>query len=139
MNKIIVGEKEIEVMQLIPYAYMQGKGEKVLQIKVSASTATFEQLRNTLEDTGETVKYYEDSVLVCEYVGYGKFEAQYANGIYSVELHKTSLDEQMNALMNANEELNSAIAALEDANTALKEQNAMLESCIIEMSETVYA
>lgn len=153
MKKIVVGTTEIMIVSLTPYAYMQGRGEKVLQIKVSAEETDFEGLRTALEGAEEPVRYYEDDVLVCEYAGYGTVEAQYAAGEYSVELHKKSLDGQVDALLSANEKLTGAVAALEEANTVLEQaaaalsqqnealaaQNALLESCILEMSEIVYA
>lgn len=160
MKKIVIGTTEINVLSLTPYAYMQGKGEKVLQIRISAEGMDFESLRAALEGAEEPVKYYEDDTLLCEYAGYGVFEAQYAAGEYSVELHKVSLEEQMSVLLNANEQLTGAVAALEEARTVLEqttetlaaqnetlaaqnetlaEQNALLESCILEMSEIIYA
>ncbi len=160
MKKIVIGNKKISVLSLTPYAYMQGKGEKVLQIRVSAEESDFESLRAALESAEEPVKYYEDDTLLCEYAGYGVFEAQYAAGEYNVELHKTSLEEQVSALLNANEKLTGAVSALNEAKTVLEQttetlagqnetlaaqnkalaaQNALLESCILEMSEIVYA
>lgn len=126
MNKILVGTTEIEVVKLTPYAYSSGKGEKVLQIKVLAENAIFEQLRALLENTEESIKYYEEDTLVCEYVGYGVFEAQYKDGTYNVELHKTSVDEQMSALLVANEKLNVANETLQKTAESLTEQNALL-------------
>lgn len=146
MKTILVGSTEIEVTSFNAYTYSNGRGEKVLQFKVLAENATFEDLRGVLENNEQPIKCMEDDVLVCEYVGYGVFEAQYSNGVYDVEMHKTTITEQMNALLNANEKLNSAVAALESANAKadetikmLEEQNAMLEACILEISEIIYA
>ena len=146
MNKIKVGSTEIEVVALRAYAYVNGKSEKFLKIDVSADVADFEALRTLLENTTENIQYFEDDVLVCEYVGYGKFEMQYKDGTYTVEMHKDGIVEQMSALLTANETLAMAINALDEANAKasvtiamLEEQNAMLEMCILEMSEKVYA
>lgn len=146
MNKIKVGTTELEVIALRPYAYVNGKSDKFLKIEVSADVASFEALRTLLENTEETIEYHENDALVCEYVGYGTFEVQYKNGVYTVEMHKTGIVDQMSALLTANETLTFAMDALEKANVkanetveALEAQNAFLESCIIEMSEIVYA
>lgn len=146
MNKIKVGATEIEAVALRPYAYVNGKSDKFLKIEVSAEVLSFEALRTLLEDTEETIEYYEDEKLICSYVGYSKFEAQYKDGLYSVEMHKTGIVEQMSALLTANETLMDAVNALESANAKANEtiemlemQNAMLEQCVLEMSEVVYA
>lgn len=144
MKKIVIGTTEIEVKSLTPFAYSQGKGEKVLRIEVDATVATFDQLRTALEGTTDPVQYKEDDALVCEYVGYGVFEAQYKDGVYIVELHKKSLDEQMSALLVANEKLNranftltQAAEALEAQNEALVAQNAMLDATLAEVLEVI--
>lgn len=142
MKTILVGSTEIEVTSFNAYTYNGGRGEKVLQFKVSAENATFEALRETLENNEQPIKCMEDDVLVCEYVGYGVFEAQYSNGVYDVEMHKTTITEQMNALLNANERLLLANDALQQTsgmlvaqNEALAEQNMMLEMTMAEIME----
>lgn len=146
MKTILVGSTEIEVVSFNAYTYNGGMGEKVLQFKIAAENVTFETLKETLDNNEQPIRYMEDDTLVCEYVGYGVFEAKYSNGVYEVELHKTSIVEQMNALLNANERLNLALNALDEANgkaaatiAMLEEQNAMLEMCILEISEIIYA
>ena len=146
MKQIIIGDTGIGIESLTPYVYDSGKGEKVLRIIISAEHIGFGALRDVMENCTEPIQYLEDDVLKCEYVGYGKFEAQYKDGLYHVELHKASIGEQMAALLVANERLTDAQAALERANAQkdevvemLLEQNAFLEECILEMSEVVYA
>lgn len=142
MKTILVGSTEIEVMSCNAYTYSQGRGEKVLQFKVSAENATFETLKSVLENNEQAIQYREDDNLVCEYVGYGVFEAQYKNGVYDVEMHKTTITEQMNALLNANERLLAANDALQqtsdmlvEQNAVLAEQNTMLEFTMAEIME----
>lgn len=144
MKKIVIGTTEIEVKSLTPFAYSQGKGEKVLRIEVDATVATFDQLRAALEGATDPVQFWEDDALACEYVGYGVFEAQYKDGVYTVELHKKSLDEQMSALLVANEKLNQANAtltqtaeALAAQNEALLEQNALHDATLAEVLEVI--
>lgn len=144
MKKIVIGTTEIEVKSLTPFAYSQGKGEKVLRIEVDATVATFDQLRAALEGATDPVQFWEDDALVCEYVGYGVFEAQYKDGVYTVELHKKSLDEQMSALLVANEKLTKANATLtkvaEDLtaqNEALMAQNALHDATLAEVLEVI--
>lgn len=142
MKTILVGSTEIEVTSFNAYTYSNGRGEKVLQFKVSADSATFEDLRSVLENNEQPIKCMEDDVLVCEYVGYGVFEAQYSNGVYDVEMHKTTITEQMNSLLNANERLLKANDALQQTsdmlvaqNEVLAEQNTMLEFTMAELME----
>lgn len=144
MKKIVVGNVEIEVLALTPFVYSQGKGEKVLRIEVDATVADFGQLRAALEGAPEPVQFWEDEAMACEYVGYGIFEAQYKEGKYFVELHKTSMDEQMSALLVANEKLNKANAALTKAaealatqNEHLLEQNALHDATLAEVLEVL--
>ena len=146
MNAIVINNQELEVIKLTPYAYMSGKGEKTLQIKVSADAVGFDVLKELLDGSTDTIKYYEDDTLVCEYEGYSDFECQYSNGVFSVELKKGTLVDQVSALLTANERLNMALNALDEANgkaaatiAMLEEQNAMLEACILEISEIIYA
>lgn len=153
MNAIVINDQELEVMQLTPFAYMGGKGEKVLQIKVSEEVAGFDVLKELLDGNTSAIKYYEDEELKCEYNGYSAFECTYANGVFDIELKKGTLVDQVTALHNANETLSKAVNTLELANAALTdsnaaqaktiemltEQNAMLEACILEMSEMIYA
>lgn len=153
MNKIKINDQELEVIKLTPYAYMGGKGEKTLQIKVAAAVADFETLKGLFEGTTDAIKYHEDGTLVCEYNGYSDFECRYLDGIFNIELKKGTLVDQVTALHNANETLCKAMNALELANAMLTEsnkaqaatiellaeQNAMLEDCILELSEAIYA
>lgn len=146
MNTIIINNQELEVIKLTPFAYMSGKGEKTLQIKVAAEVAGFDVLKELFEGNESAIQYYEDETLVCEYVGYSSFECQYADGVFSIELKKGTLVDQMTALLNANETLSKAVDTLEKANATANEtielltaQNAMLEACILEISEIIYA
>ena len=130
MNAIVINNQELEVLSLTPYVYMGGKGEKTLQIKVSAEVAGF-----------DTLKEFK-----CEYEGYSSFECTYANGVFNVELKKGTLVDQVNTLLTANERLTMALNALDEANgkasatiELLEAQNAMLEACILEISEIIYA
>lgn len=146
MNTVVINNQELEVIQLTPFAYMGGKGEKVLQIKVAEDVAGFAVLKELFEGNEDAIKYYEGEELKCEYVGYSAFECTYANGVFDIELKKGTLVDQVNALLTANERLNMALNALDEANgknsatiEMLETQNAMLEACILEMSEKVYA
>ena len=146
MNAIVINKQELEVLKLTPYAYMSGKGEKTLQIKVSAEVAGFDVLKGLFDGATGTIEYYEDDTLVCEYNGYSDFECRYLDGVFNIELKKGTLVDQVNALLTANERLNMAVNALDEANAAkdqtiamLTEQNAMLEACILEISEVIYA
>ena len=146
MNTIVINNQELEVIKLTPYAYMGGKGEKTLQVKVAADVAGFDVLKGLFDGSTDTIKYYEDETLVCEYEGYSSFECRYIDGVFNVELKKGTLVDQVSALLTANEKLSKAINTLEEANAAkdqtitlLAEQNAMLEACILEMSEIIYA
>lgn len=146
MNKIIVGAVEIEVLKVSAFTYDYGKGEKVLRIEVDDAVASFADLQAALEGATLPIQYFEGDTLKCEYVGYNKFESQYKDGIHKVEMHKATVDEQMSALLVANEKLTEAQAALEKANEQanktiemLEEQNTMLEACILEISEIIYA
>lgn len=153
MNTITINDRKLEVISLTPYAYMGGKGEKTLQIKVAEEVASFGVLKELFDGNTGAIKYCEDEALKCEYNGYSNFECKYANGIFDIELKKGTLVDQVTALHNANETLNRAVNALELANAKLTEsnaaqaetiellagQNAMLEECILEMSEVIYA
>lgn len=146
MNTILINNQELEVIKLTPFAYMSGKGEKTLQIKVAAEVAGFDVLKELFEGNESAIQYYEDEQLVCEYVGYSSFECQYSEGVFSIELKKGTLVDQMTALLNANETLSKAVDTLEKANATANEtielltaQNAMLEACILEISEIIYA
>ena len=146
MNAIVINNQELEVLKLTPYAYMGGKGEKTLQIKVSSEVAGFDVLKELFDGATDTLKYYEEDTLVCEYDGYSNFECRYLDGVFNIELKKGTLVDQVNALLTANERLNMALNALDEANgkasatiAMLEEQNAMLEACILELSEIIYA
>ena len=146
MNSVVINNQELEVLKLTPYAYMGGKGEKTLQIKVSSEVAGFDVLKELFDGATDTLKYYEEDTLVCEYDGYSNFECRYLDGVFNIELKKGTLVDQVNALLTANERLNMALNALDEANgkasatiAMLEEQNAMLEACILELSEIIYA
>lgn len=146
MNTVVINNQELEVISLTPYAYMGGKGEKTLQVKVAEDVAGFEVLKGLFNGNTGAIKYYENEELKCEYNGYSAFECKYANGVFDIELKKGTLVEQVTALHNANETLSKAVNTLEKANavqadtiTLLTDQNAMLEACILEISEMVYA
>lgn len=146
MNTVVINNQELEVISLTPYAYMGGKGEKTLQVKVAAEVAGFEVLKELFDGNTGAIKYYENDELKCEYNGYSAFECQYANEVFSIELKKGTLVDQVTALHNANETLSKAVNTLEEANAvltasneALAEANAMLEGCVLELSEIVYA
>lgn len=146
MNTILINNQELEVIKLTPFAYMSGKGEKTLQIKVAAEVAGFDALKELFEGNENAIQYKEDDKLVCEYVGYSAFECQYTEGVFSIELKKGTLVDQMTALLNANETLSKAINTLEKANAQKQEtiekleaQNELLMQCVMEMSEIIYA
>lgn len=146
MNTIELKNQELEVISLTPYAYMSGKGEKTLQIKVAEDVAGFSALKELFNGYTGAIKYLENDELKCEYNGYSVFECKYTEGVFDIELKKGTLVEQVTALHNANETLSKAINTLELANAtkdetieALKAQNAMLEACILEISEIIYA
>lgn len=146
MNTIVINNQELEVIKLTPYAYMGGKGEKTLQIKVAADVAGFEVLKGLFDGSTDTIKYKEDETLVCEYDGYSHFECRYIDGVFNIELKKGTLVDQVSALLTANERLTMALNALDEANAkkdvtinALEEQNALLMQCVMEMSEIIYA
>lgn len=142
MKTILIGSTEIAVISCEPYTYSNGRGEKVVRFKVAAENATFDDLKTVLENNNQSIQYREDDNLVCEYIGYGGFEAQYSNGVYTIEMHKASIDDQMNALLNANERLLKANDALQQTsdmlvaqNEILAEQNTMLEFTMAELME----
>lgn len=146
MNTVELKNQELEVISLTPFAYMGGKGEKTLQIKVSEDVAGFDVLKELFNGYTGAIKYLEDTEVKCEYNGYSAFECTYANGVFEIELKKGTLVEQVTALHNANETLGRAVNTLEKANavqadtiTLLTDQNAMLEACILEISEIIYA
>lgn len=146
MNTVVINNQELEVLKLTPYAYMGGKGEKTLQVQVSADVAGFDTLKELFDGSSDAIKYYEDDTLVCEYEGYSDFECRYNDGVFNIELKKGTLVDQVSALLTANERLNMALNALDEANgkaaatiAMLEEQNAMLEACILEISEIIYA
>ena len=136
MKKIVVGATEIEVQSLAPYVYDGGRGEKVLRITVDENTASFGDLKSLLNGNEEPIQYFVDDVLKCEYVGYTKFTATYADGKYKVEMHLGSMEQQMillaasneritgeNARITAeNETLANIVAGLQMENADLKEQ-----------------
>lgn len=130
MNIIVTKGEELQVLSLTPYAYMGGKGEKVLQIKVSAENATFDDLRALFEDNTDPIEYYEEgeagAELKCEYNGYSSFDCTYHEGVFSIELKKGTLTAQVDALLVSNEKLLTANAKLEQSNKILSENNDLL-------------
>lgn len=146
MNAVVINKQELEVMKLTPYAYMGGKGEKTLQIKVAADVAGFDVLKELFDGNTGVIQYYEEDTLVCEYEGYSDFECRYLDGVFNIELKKGTLVDQVSTLLTANERLTMALNALDEANAKasatielLEAQNAMLEACILEISEIIYA
>ncbi len=126
MKKIVVGTTEIEVTDLSAYVYDSGRGEKVLRITVDENTASFGDLKSVLNENEEPIQYFEDDALKCEYVGYNKFEAQYKDGLYKVELHMASVETQMVLLMAANERISKEIANINVGGEANEIINTML-------------
>lgn len=122
MKAILVGSTEIEVVSFNAYTYSGGRGEKVLQLKIAAENVTFEALKETLDNNELPIQCMEDDTLVCEYVGYNKFEAQYKDGFYDVELHMASVETQMVLLAAANERITAELVVLQQENADLKEQ-----------------
>ena len=126
MNIIATKGEELEVISLVPYAYTTGKNEKFLKVKVSAENTTFEELRALFEGNEEPIEYYEEDALKCEYNGYSSFECTYQDGVFTVELQKGTVTEQLNALLVSNEKLLTANAKLEESNKILSENNDLL-------------
>jgi len=129
MNIIATKGEELQVISLTPFAYMGGKGEKVLQIKVSAEKATFEVLRTLFEGNTEPIEYYEgdtSDALKCEYNGYSSFSCEYKEGTFEVELKKGTLTAQVDALLVSNEKLLTANAMLKQSNELLTKNSEML-------------
>lgn len=141
MKKIVIGATEIEVLDFKPYVYDSGRGEKVLRIDVDENAASFADLKSALDGNEEPIQYFEDDALKCEYVGYTKFTATYPGGVYKVEMHLGSIEQQMlllatsneritgeNARITAeNEALAGAVVNLQQENAALKEQMENIE------------
>lgn len=127
MKKIVIGATEIEVQSLAPFVYDSGRGEKVLRITVDENTASFDGLKAALDGSEEPIRYFEDDALKCEYVGYTKFTAQYAEGKYKVEMHMASLETQMILLAASNERITGENARITAENAALKEQIESIE------------
>jgi len=129
MNIIATKGEELEVITLTPFAYMGGKGEKVLQIKVSADKADFEDLRALFENNTDPIEYYEgdtSNALKCEYNGYSSFDCTYHDGVFNIELKKGTLTAQVDALLVSNEKLLTANAKLDQSNKILSENNDLL-------------
>ena len=126
MNIIVTKGEELQVISLTPFAYMGGKGEKVLQIKVSAENATFDELRALFEANTDPIEYYEGDALKCEYNGYSSFDCTYHEGVFNIELKKGTLTAQVDALLVSNEKLLTANARLEESNKILKDNNDLL-------------
>lgn len=148
MITLVTKGEELQVISLTPYSYMGGKGEKVLQIEVSANNATFEDLRVMFENNAEPIEVYEDGEtgveLKCEYNGYSSFDCTYHNGVFKVELKKGTLTAQVDALLTSNEKLLKANAMLEASNKVLTDnnnlligQNELLSATITDLLEVV--
>lgn len=137
MNKIVIGATEIEVLDLNAYVYDQGRGEKVLRITVDENTASFGELKSLLDGNEEPIQYFEDDAMKCEYVGYTKFTAQYPGGVYKVELHMGSVEEQMILLMASNERITGDNARISAENVTLAGMVAGLQQENADLKEQV--
>lgn len=137
MKRIVVGTTEIEVIKANAFVYEYGRGEKVVIIEVADGVVSFDDMKNLLDGNKEPIQYFDDDTLICEYVGYEKFEGTYANGVYKIELHKAGVSEQMAALLTANEKLNTANATLQETANSLTEQNYILAEQNIMLSSTL--
>ncbi len=135
MKKVVIGVTEIEVLSLSAYVYDGGRGEKVLRIEVDENTASFEDLKSALNGIEEPIQYFEDDALKCEYVGYNKFEAQYKDGVYKVELRMASVETQMVLLMASNERMTAENAQIKAENVALAGAVAGLQQENAELKE----
>ena len=101
-----------------------------LKLKFLSAVASQEKLAEIFNDPQKTkrIVVQENEKKVAEYENYTKLDGimVYTGGILEPVLYRTG------------ETTEEKIAKLQEANTALKEQNDMLTQCILEMSELVY-
>lgn len=101
-----------------------------LKLKFLSAVASQEKLADIFNDPQKTkrIVVQENEKKVAEYENYTKLDGimVYTGGILEPVLYRTG------------ETTEEKIAKLQEANTALKEQNDMLTQCILEMSELVY-
>ena len=111
---------------LIQQAYIAADGA----LHLKTISATEEELRGALSDEFRTKKIviHERGQVIAEYENYTNFDGIYKQnaGILEPCLYKVG------------ESPSERIAALEQANNELREQNEFLQGCILEMSEMVY-
>ncbi len=101
-----------------------------LKLKFLSTVASQEKLADIFNDPQKTkrIVVQENEKKVAEYKNYTKLDGimAYTGGILEPVLYRNG------------ETTEEKIAKLQEANTALKEQNDMLTQCILEMSELVY-
>lgn len=101
-----------------------------LKLKFLSAVASQEKLADIFNDPHKTkrIVVQENEKKVAEYENYTKLDGimVYTGGILEPVLYRNG------------ETTEEKIAKLQEANTALKEQNDMLTQCILEMSELVY-
>lgn len=101
-----------------------------LKLKFLSAVASQEKLADIFNDPQKTkrIVVQENEKKVAEYENYTKLDGimVYTGGILEPVLYRSG------------ETTEEKIAKLQEANTALKEQNDMLTQCILEMSELVY-
>lgn len=101
-----------------------------LKLKFLSTVASQEKLADIFNDPQKTkrIVVQESEKKVAEYENYTKLDGimVYTGGILEPVLYRNG------------ETTEEKIAKLQEANTALKEQNDMLTQCILEMSELVY-
>ena len=101
-----------------------------LKLKFLSAVASQEKLADIFNDPQKTkrIVVQENEKKVAEYENYTKMDGimVYTGGILEPVLYRNG------------ETTEEKIAKLQEANTALKEQNDMLTQCILEMSELVY-
>lgn len=101
-----------------------------LKLKFLSTVASQEKLADIFNDPQKTkrIVVQENEKKVAEYENYTKLDGimVYTGGILEPVLYRNG------------ETTEEKIAKLQEANTALKEQNDMLTQCILEMSELVY-
>ena len=101
-----------------------------LKFKFLSTVASQEKLADIFNDPQKTkrIVVQENEKKVAEYENYTKLDGimVYTGGILEPVLYRNG------------ETTEEKIAKLQEANTALKEQNDMLTQCILEMSELVY-
>lgn len=101
-----------------------------LKLKFLSAAASQEKLADIFNDPQKTkrIVVQENEKKVAEYENYTKLDGimVYTGGILEPVLYRNG------------ETTEEKIAKLQEANTAMKEQNDMLTQCILEMSELVY-